>query len=76
MPNTLRSDKDHKSVIEQGFTLVEMIGVLVVGTITTFNSDAIAVDTVWSYYGRDYGWLPLVIPALALWWLYKQHPDE
>ncbi|MGH2906947.1 MAG: hypothetical protein ACRDKI_09310 [Solirubrobacterales bacterium] len=53
----------------------EMIGVLVVGTITTFNSDAIA-DTVWSYYGRDYGWLPLVVPALALWWLFKQHPDR
>jgi hypothetical protein len=54
----------------------EMIGVLVVGTLTTFGSSLITVDTVWSYYGRDYGWLPLVIPGLALWWLYSQHPDE
>ena len=53
----------------------EMIGVLVVGTITTLNPGEIA-DTVWSYYGRDYGWLPLIVPALALWWLYKQHPEE
>jgi hypothetical protein len=54
----------------------ELIGVLVVGTITTFDHSALPVETVWSYYGRDYGWLPLVIPALALWWLYKQHPDD
>jgi hypothetical protein len=54
----------------------EMIGVLVVGTWTTIDSEALPVGTVWSYYGRDYGWLPLVVPALALWWLYKQHPDE
>ena len=30
MPNTLRSDKDHKSVIEQGFTLVELLIVIVI----------------------------------------------
>lgn len=54
----------------------EMIGVLTVGTLTTIDSEALPVGTVWSYYGRDYGWLPLVVPALALWWLWKQHPDE
>jgi membrane protease YdiL (CAAX protease family) len=53
----------------------EMIGVLTVGAITTINPDALPVGTVWSYFGRDYGWLPLVVPALALWWLYRQHPD-
>ena len=30
MPNTFRSDKDHKSVIEQGFTLVELLIVIVI----------------------------------------------
>lgn len=51
----------------------ELLGVLTIGTITTFaDSDAFDVGTVWSYYGRDYGWLPLIVPALALWWLFKQ----
>jgi hypothetical protein len=56
----------------------ELIGVLIVGTITTFGLDnnAFPVGTVWSYYGRDYGWLPLVVPALALWWLFKQDPEN
>lgn len=51
----------------------ELAGVLIVGTITTFgDSEVFDVGTVWSYYGRDYGWLPLFVPALALWWLFKQ----
>jgi hypothetical protein len=52
----------------------ELIGVLVIGTLTTLGDSAFDVGTVWSYYGRDYGWLPLVVPALALWWLYRHDP--
>lgn len=51
---------------------IELIGVLTIGTITTLGDSAFDVGTVWSYYGRDYGWLPLVVPALALWWLFRQ----
>jgi hypothetical protein len=55
----------------------ELVGVLTIGTITTFtDSTTFDVGTVWSYYGRDYGWLPLVVPGLALWWLYKQDISE
>lgn len=56
----------------------ELIGVLTVGTITTLDLDnnAFPVGTVWSYFGRDYGWLPLVVPAMALWWLFKQDPEN
>lgn len=54
----------------------ELIGVLTIGTLTTIGERAFDVGTVWSYYGRDYGWLPLVVPALALWWLFKQEPDR
>lgn len=53
---------------------IELIGVLTIGTLTTLGDSAFDVGTVWSYYGRDYGWLPLVIPGLALWWLYKHDP--
>ncbi|MBI4896893.1 MAG: hypothetical protein HY827_00820 [Actinobacteria bacterium] len=54
----------------------ELVGVLVVGTLTTIDSEAFPAGTVWSYFGRDYGWLPLIVPVLALWWLAKQHPNR
>jgi len=53
----------------------ELVGVLTVGTLTTFSDHALDVGTVWSYYGRDYGWLPLIVPALALWWFFKHDPS-
>lgn len=52
----------------------ELVGVLVIGTLTVLGDSAFDVGTVWSYYGRDYGWLPLVIPGLALWWLNHHDP--
>lgn len=52
----------------------ELVGVLTIGTLTTLGDSAFDVGTVWSYYGRDYGWLPLVIPGLALWWFYRHDP--
>jgi hypothetical protein len=54
---------------------IELIGVLAIGTLTTVGDSAFDVGTVWSFYGLDYGWLPLVVPALALWWLFRQHPE-
>lgn len=50
----------------------ELVGVLTVGTLTVLGNEALDVGTVWAYYGRDYGWLPVIVPALALWWLFKQ----
>ncbi len=52
----------------------ELVGVLVVGTLTVlpssaFPDSAFPDDTVWSYYGRGYGFIPLVLPLVGLWWL-------
>jgi hypothetical protein len=55
---------------------IELVGVLAIGTITSLGDTAFDVGTVWSFYGLDYGWLPLVVPALALWWLFRQHPED
>lgn len=49
--------------------LVELVGVLVVGTITTFAAGDFPRDTVWSYFGRGYGFVPLILPMLGLLWL-------
>lgn len=49
----------------------ELAGVLVVGTLTVLPSGNFPFpdDTVWSYYGRGYGFIPLVLPLVGLWWL-------
>ena len=31
-------------------------------------------DTVWSVYGRGYGFVPLVLPLVGLWWLWHTRP--
>jgi hypothetical protein len=48
---------------------VELAGVLIVGTLSLADSDAFPDATVWSGYGRGYGFVPLVLPIVGLWWL-------
>ncbi len=48
---------------------VELVGVLAVGTLTVLDAAAFPDDTVWSGYGRGYGFVPLVLPLVGLWWL-------
>jgi hypothetical protein len=51
--------------------VVEMIGVLVVGTISIADRAAFPDDTVWSEYGSGYGYVPLVLPVIGLYWLWR-----
>ncbi|WP_242907541.1 hypothetical protein [Actinomadura terrae] len=48
---------------------VELAGVLVVGTLSLVDSAAFPDATVWSGFGRGYGFVPLVLPVVGLWWL-------
>lgn len=45
---------------------VELIGVLVVGTLSLADRAAFPDATVWSAYGQGYGFVPLVLPVLGL----------
>ena len=45
---------------------VELVGVLVVGTLSLADPAAFPDETVWSGYGRGYGYVPLVLPVLGL----------
>ena len=45
----------------------ELVGVLVVGTLSLALRDAFPDETVWSVYGIGYGFVPLVLPVLGLW---------
>lgn len=49
--------------------VVEAVGVLVVGTLSYVATDLFPDKTVWSHFGQGYGFLPLVLPFLGLWWL-------
>ncbi|GAA4624510.1 hypothetical protein [Cellulomonas oligotrophica] len=49
--------------------LVEMVGVLVVGTLSVVDVGDFPDETVWSAFGRGYGYVPLVLPFLGVWWL-------
>ncbi|QSB15749.1 hypothetical protein JQS43_05255 [Natronosporangium hydrolyticum] len=48
---------------------VELAGVLVVGGLSLVLPDAFPRATVWSGFGIGYGFVPLVLPVLGLWWL-------
>lgn len=44
----------------------ELVGVLVVGTLSLLLPDAFPDETVWSVYGIGYAFIPLVLPVLGL----------
>lgn len=48
---------------------VELIGVIAVGTWSYLAPHDFPDTTVWSGYGSGYGYLPAVLPILALLWL-------
>ena len=47
----------------------ELVGVLVVGTVSLIDPALFPDDTVWSLFGRGYAFIPLVLPVLGLVWL-------
>ena len=50
--------------------LVELAGVLVIGSMSLLWPDDFADATVWSDFGNGYGYVPLVLPFIGLWWLW------
>lgn len=48
---------------------IEMVGVLVVGAASYLFTSAFPDKTVWSHFGQGYGYVPLFLPMLGLWWL-------
>lgn len=54
---------------------IEMLGVLAVGILGLVNPGVLPDDTVWSGFGSGYGYVPLLLPMLGLWWLYRHRAD-
>lgn len=51
---------------------VELVGVLVVGTLSLVREDWFPDASVWSDYGVGYGFVPAVLPVAGLLWLRRQ----
>ncbi len=53
---------------------VELVGVLTVGAFSLADPEAFPRATVWSGFGQGYGYVPLVLPFVGLWWLWRTRP--
>ena len=49
---------------------IELVGVLLVGTASLLFPKAFPDATVWTGFGSGYGFVPLVLPFVGLWWLH------
>jgi hypothetical protein len=48
---------------------IELVGVLIVGAASVLFPSAFPHATVWTGFGSGYGFVPLVLPFVGLWWL-------
>jgi hypothetical protein len=48
---------------------IELVGVLGIGLFSYLSPERFPDATVWSHFGRGYGFVPLVLPVLGLAWL-------
>lgn len=48
---------------------IELAGVLFIGVLSYAVPRLFPDKTVWSHFGSGYGYVPLVLPILGLWWL-------
>ena len=48
---------------------IELVGVVVTGLLSVFDDSLFPDQTVWSGFGEGYGFVPLVLPLVGLWWL-------
>ena len=48
----------------------ELAGVLGVGALSLAAPHLFPLASVWSHFGQGYGFIPLVLPVVGLWWLF------
>ena len=68
-----RGDRASRRVATVAIVL-ELVGVLTIGTLSVVDPEAFPRATVWSTYGIGYGFVPLVLPVLGLLWLRHTRP--
>ena len=53
----------------------ELLGVLVVGTLSLLHPELFQHPSVWSHFGQGYLFVPLVLPILGMVWLWVRRPS-
>lgn len=55
----------------------ELLGVITIGTLSLLVPNIFAdMNSVWSYYGFGYVFVPLVLPVLGMLWLRRHRPGS
>ncbi|MEU4395152.1 hypothetical protein [Kribbella sp. NPDC023855] len=54
---------------------IELLGVIGIGALSYAEPALFSDRTVWSHFGQGYGYLPVVLPILGLWWLLRTRPN-
>ncbi|MEV4658518.1 hypothetical protein [Micromonospora sp. NPDC049301] len=54
---------------------LELVGVVAVGILSLADRELFPDETVWSQFGSGYGYIPLVLPVLGLFWLWRTRRD-
>ncbi len=52
----------------------ELVGVLAVGSLSLWDGQLFPSDTVWSFFGRGYLFIPALLPLLGIAWLVRNRP--
>ncbi len=68
-----RGDRTSRSVAFVAIS-IELVGVLLVGAASLLFSAEFPSASVWSRFGVGYGFIPLVLPFVGLWWLRRTVP--
>ena len=66
----LATDRSRLAIVTIG---VELVGVLAVGVLSVVDGELFPDQTVWSYFGAGYVYIPLVLPFVGLAWLRAVH---
>lgn len=64
----------HWRTVAWAALIFEFAGVIIVGTLSLVIPAWFAHDSVWSFFGMNYFWIPLVLPVLGMIWLRRDAP--
>ena len=64
-----KSAKPNWFKVARATIFFELFGVLAVGVLSYTSPDLFAHPSVWSWFGKGYGYLPLALPITGLIWL-------
>jgi len=70
-----RSDRTSQQLATIAIS-IELVGVIGVGLLSLIDPELFPKATVWSSFGSGYGFVPLILPIVGLWWLRKTRIND